>query len=106
MNTSIINAYIDGNWNGEDWLEKLAIVTTTKEGDVKTTHEITPLTSVPTRGYIAVRKFNGDAQIEAGWFSLTLDGKNVVRRKVGGRNTYMFWSEENVIGFVAHKGAK
>jgi hypothetical protein len=54
---------------------------------------------VERRGYITYSNPNGDAVEVEGWFMLTVDGRGVVRRKVGGRNRSLFCSFESVIAF-------
>jgi hypothetical protein len=54
---------------------------------------------VERRGTIFHCDLWGNLKRADGWFMLTLDGRGVVRRKVGGRNRSLFCSVESVISF-------
>jgi hypothetical protein len=54
---------------------------------------------VERRGYISYINPSGEMVTDAGWFMLSLDGRSVVRRKVGGRNRSVYCSLASVIAF-------
>jgi hypothetical protein len=60
---------------------------------------ITNLDLVERRGYITYLDPNGFQVEVEGWFMITVDGRGVVRRKVGGRNRSLFCSLASVVSF-------
>jgi hypothetical protein len=64
------------------------------------------ITHIETRGTLCYMNSDFAPKWVEGWFMLSLDGRTVIRRKVGGRNRYQFCSVVNVLGFSPHeKGA-
>jgi hypothetical protein len=59
----------------------------------------TPLTQYPQRGKL-LHIVGGKTYTQTeGWFSLTNDGRTVIRRKIGGRNVSAFTMVKNVVEF-------
>jgi hypothetical protein len=69
----------------------------------------TNLTHIEQRGWLTVRRDGHPLitrQTIPGWFTLSLDGKYVTMRRVGGRNRWSFASIDTVIEFRADETAK
>ena len=54
---------------------------------------------VERRGYLTYTNPYGEMVTESGWFMISIDGRSVVRRKVGGRNRSVYCSLASVIAF-------
>jgi hypothetical protein len=59
---------------------------------------------VERRGTIFHCDLWGNMTRADGWFMLSLDGRGVIRRKVGGRNRSLYCSVESVIDFELKEG--
>jgi hypothetical protein len=62
------------------------------------THDLTPTAK---RGTLIYMTSNYDWKKVEGWFHL--HGNTVVRRKIGGRNTYALCGSEMVMDFITYK---
>jgi hypothetical protein len=103
MNTTPYNTeYIDAHWNGEEWLE----VQVTIVDGVKTKRMLSQLTDTPTRGYLTSVDSYDEVSTVTGWFHSIPNSNGIARRKVGGRNTYLFTTQGRLIEFVADPKAK
>ena len=79
----------------------MSTTTHTNSGD--TTHGV-PAT--PTRGYLTSVDSYDEVATVAGWFHAIDNSNGIARRKVGGRNVYLFTTQGRVIAFVADPTAK
>ena len=70
------------------------------------THGWHNITHSPTRGWLTCVTPTGNTRTESGWFTLSADGSTVTRRKIGGRNIYMYCAVHRVLEFTADETAK
>jgi hypothetical protein len=62
------------------------------------THDLTPTAK---RGTLIYMTYNYEWKKVEGWFHL--HGNTIVRRKIGGRNTYALCGSEMVMDFITYK---
>jgi hypothetical protein len=62
--------------------------------------------ATPTRGYLTSVNSWDEVTTVTGWFHAIDNSNGIARRKVGGRNTYLFTTQGRVITFVADPTAK
>ncbi len=77
----------------------------TKEIKYLTDYPKMPLLNHQQRGYLEYESGDGVFLFCSGWFWLSLDGRTVIRRKIGGRNCYQFAKAETAT-FYKNENAK